>query len=206
MKSIDKDACRYITQSIRSNRLSYIFNLPEKESDYYKQIKYPIDFDEIIKKLDADHYDSVSDWMYDMNMVWLNLTTYWGIDTYFADVAAFLQKEFDRLVKEKIRMRDSGFWNKEIVRIFDKIENLLDAAPDLVWIALDKMIHRERPNSLEIESISSIINKLTERNDKMAFRQILRENKLHIGENTILSNYPTSTLCSIVYYLKNRKR
>lgn len=205
MQDIDKEACINITDSLRNHHLSFIFDLPEKNSEYYSIIKNPIDFNQIIGKLRDGHYNSIEEWKYDMNMVWLNLTTYQSIDSCYAEVASLLQKRFDQLVKEHIKMRDTNFWNREIVRMYDKIENLLEAAPDVVWMRLDKMIHKERPNSFDLEKLDSIIKGFNG-DDKLALLQVLSENHISPQENRSLSNYSTPALCSIIYYLRNRKK
>ena len=156
--------CIEITIKLRSFPISIHFNHPvdlskKEHRQYLNKIRNPQDLGTILSRLEANEYQSITQWEQDINTVWSNAIRFYGEDSLLAIIALQMERRFNKLKKSLDRITIHG-WTKYIYFLRHKLDTMLSEVPSNLTTIASKL--KQEPTMIVDKLNSHELSKLIE--------------------------------------------
>ena len=139
--------------------------------DYYQIITKPISFEQIINKIMYNEYNSVNEWIMDIDQIWINCEIYNGENSILTLVTTELKRMFAKYSREVKAYTFEGYCD-ETFRLQQKIEDLLENPPvkcntsNNAQILMKQMV-KQLPSEKELSNLIIAIDLLSNNHKDM---------------------------------------
>lgn len=101
------------------------------ESEYFEKIKNPQDLSSIRQRLIDGRYQTLQNWLDDVETVWKNAELYHGPQSHYASISQQCRKIFDK-EKRALDVLSMGTWCGEVYRLRSRVYDLMGQPPTRV--------------------------------------------------------------------------
>jgi hypothetical protein len=148
--------------------------------DYARLIKHPIDLQQIRESLEADAYDTVSDWKADVKLVSINANKMQGFDPLWTIAADHLGKTFKSITKTLTNDEVSD-WHEELRETTEHWQTLLAAIPPLLpkpslrgpALEVEEEEARETSDEMLSDEENELINAVNSLRDPKSIKKVV---------------------------------
>ena len=181
---------------------------------YFDVIKNPMDLGTAKNKLEEGKYLSVDEWIHDIQLIWENCILFNQPETYFADLAYDLQKEFISLLEEySLNNYSRTDWVKQLVKLGKELDSSITdlsqhldlipkRSPSIISLTPSPSMSSLDFSMEDIIQLGEDLKSLTEREDIIRIRNCLKslEPQYFTKKNCVvldISRFPRTTLFAL---------
>ena len=200
--------CLKITNDLINDQLAMHFAYPynpeskKLQADYNSKVKKPMDLSTVRKKIKDNNYSCFQEWVDDMNLIFDNAIIFNERNSLVGGVAVYLQKQFNKKIREIETMNLRNYEN-QLISLGKDLEQVLKKPPLTLSVTCSYDMSSKDSEDFTVSRIKNLLEKLkkmaenhdievilkciNESNSEYNFTQGQEIDLAHLGRHTLIS-------------------